>query len=73
MAEPPTHRGVISGKMVRRIDQPVLMDCSQGTAEPTSHPITVVPVIEDDSIVGFEVRCSCGASVIVECIYEENS
>jgi len=71
MAEPPAHRGVIPGNVVRRADQPVLVDSSQGATTPTSHPITVVPVIEEDSVVGFEVRCSCGASVIVECVYEE--
>lgn len=71
MAEPPANRGVIPGDSVRRADQSVLVDCSQGAAEPTTHPITVVPVIDGDSIVGFEVRCSCGAFVIVECIYEE--
>lgn len=70
MAEPPAHRGVIPGNVVRRADQPVLVDSSQG-AEATNHPITVVPVLDGDSIVGFEVRCSCGACVIVECIYEE--
>ena len=71
MAEPPAHRGVIPGNVVHRADQPVLVDSSQGEAQPTNHPITVVPVLDGDSIVGFEVRCSCGASVIVECIYEE--
>jgi hypothetical protein len=70
MAEPPTPRGVISGKVVRRAEQSVLVDCGQGSAA-ANHPITVVPVIDGNDIVGFEVRCSCGASVIVECIYEE--
>ncbi len=70
-AEPPSNRGVISGKTVRRSDQPVLVDCGQSAAEAAAQPITVAPVIDGEDIVGFEVRCSCGASVIVECIYEE--
>lgn len=71
MAEPPARRGVIPGNVVRRADQPVLVDCNQGAAKSGSHPITVVPVIDGKDIAGFEVRCSCGASVIVECVYEE--
>ncbi|MHC4515816.1 MAG: hypothetical protein ACYTGW_09185 [Planctomycetota bacterium] len=72
MAEPPARRGVIPGNVVRRANQPVLVACSQGEQGPTKHPISVVPVIDGDTVVGFEVRCSCGASVVVECIYEEN-
>ena len=72
MAEPPARRGVIPGNVVHRADQPVLVDCSHGEQGPTRQPISVVPVVDGNTVVGFEVRCSCGASVIVECIYEEN-
>ena len=65
-------RGVIPAKVVRRTAQPVLVDCSSQSEGATQHPISVVPILEGDSIAGFEVRCSCGASVIVECVYEEN-
>ncbi len=72
MAEPPAPRGVIPGNAVRRADQPVLVDCGQGAGESKGHPISVIPLIDGSTIAGFEVRCSCGASVIVECVYEEN-
>ncbi len=72
MVDPSTHRGVIPGDAVHRADQPVLVDCGHGADESKGNPISVVPLIDGSTVVGFEVRCSCGAFVIVECIYGEN-
>lgn len=73
MAEAPEPRGIIPGHTVHRANHHVLVDSGQGAAQAGTQPITVVPIIEANDIVGFEVRCSCGAFVIVECIYEEES
>ena len=71
MGDPSRARGVIPGNVVRRAAHPVLVDTNHGSDAPQGHPISVVPVLDGNTIVGFEVRCSCGASVIVECLYEE--
>jgi hypothetical protein len=33
----------------------------------------VVPLLDGDRLAGFEVRCGCGASAVVECVYAEES
>ena len=81
MAEPPSGRGVIPGDQVHRAAQPVLVENvhrgggggneTDGTSGTSTQTLTVVPVIDNDDIVGFEVRCACGANVMVECIYDE--
>jgi hypothetical protein len=48
----------------------VLIEC-QKTAEGQVGAIAVVPLAEGDVVHGFEVRCQCGAGVIVECVYAE--
>ncbi len=59
---------VIQRTAVRRIPQPVMIDC--GTAEGGA-PIVVVPLMDGDRVAGLEIRCGCGASTLVECVYEE--
>lgn len=59
-------RGVIRRDSVRVVAQPALVDCSskQGAS------ITVIPLIDGDVVAGFEVRCSCGQSTLIECVYQ---
>ncbi len=71
MAEPSASRGVIPADAVRASAHPVLVGCGQSGEGPGQKPISVVPVLDGNTVAGFEVRCHCGASVIVECIYEE--
>jgi hypothetical protein len=61
-------RGVIPAHAVKRVEHPVLVDCG---AEPGKTAISVVPILDGGRVAGFEVRCRCGATVIVECVYEE--
>ena len=61
---------VIPASRVQAGTAPVLVDCHAG-ADGKLNTIAVVPLTEGGSIHGFEVRCQCGSSVIVECVYEE--
>lgn len=60
-------RGVLARDSVRVVAQPALVDCS-GTEG--ARTLTVVPLMDGDRIAGLEVRCSCGASTLIECVYE---
>jgi hypothetical protein len=60
-------RGVIPRDAVRRITQPVMVDCA--SAGHGVGPIVVVPLLDGDRIAGLEIRCGCGASAVVECVY----
>ncbi|HLU39283.1 MAG TPA: hypothetical protein VK081_07845 [Planctomycetota bacterium] len=64
-----THRGVIRAHAVRRIDQPAFV--ADGCTP--SGGMTVVPIVEHGRVAGIEVRCRCGESVLIECVYEEQT
>ena len=67
MSESEPVRGVIPAHAVKRVAQAVMVECGgAGDAD----ALAVVPLLEDQRIVGFEVRCACGRGVIVECVYE---
>jgi hypothetical protein len=70
MIDQTPHGRIIPAKSVQHSDAPVLVDC-QTTADGRLNTIAVVPLAEAGAILGFEVRCQCGAEVIVECVYEE--
>ncbi|MCC6673534.1 MAG: hypothetical protein IT458_20920 [Planctomycetes bacterium] len=70
MNESANARGVIPAQAVRRVQQAVLLEC--GGAEAAGQAISVVPLLEGQRIRGFQVRCRCGSSVVVECVYPEN-
>ena len=61
--------GVIKAGHVRRIAQPALLDCAQASGD--GRALTVIPMMDGDRVAGLEVKCCCGASVVVECVYEE--
>lgn len=64
-------RGVIPRDAVRRLTQPVMVDCASTGAGPGQGPIVVVPLLDGDRVAGLEVRCGCGASAVVECVYPQ--
>jgi len=67
MTESPSHPSVIRRDSVRLSARPALVDCAAGgTGKGT---IAVVPLLDGDRIAGFEIRCGCGASAVVECVY----
>lgn len=61
---------VIPARQVRQVDAPVLVECTSGP-DRRNDTITVIPLAEGGAIQGFEVRCQCGATVVVECVYDE--
>ena len=65
-------RGVIRRDQVRLLAQPAMVECS---AAPDGATMTVVPLMDGDRVAGLEVRCACGASTLIECVYDpqENS
>ena len=66
MTEPPSSSGVIRRAAGRLASQPALLDCAAGGSQGT---IAVVPLLDGDRVAGFEIRCGCGASAVVECVY----
>ena len=49
------------------VPQQALIEC--GDAATGKGPLAVVPLLDGERIAGFEIRCGCGASAIVECVY----
>ncbi len=65
--------GVIRRDAVRYVKQPALVDCHGSATDHGASPIAVVPLLDGDRIAGFEIRCGCGASAVVECVYGKES
>ena len=61
-------RGVLRRDNIRVVEQPALVECGHDTAS-SSGSITVVPLMDGNRLSGFDVRCGCGSSAIVECVY----
>ncbi|MFM1871825.1 MAG: hypothetical protein RL398_1247 [Planctomycetota bacterium] len=61
-------RGVIRRDAVRIVRQPAQVGCADAnhTGKGT---IAVVPLLDGDRLAGFEIRCGCGSTAVVECIY----
>lgn len=71
MTDSPTRPGVIRKDAVRLVPQAALVDCSSAAAG--AGPLAVVPLMDGDRVAGFEIRCGCGASAVVECVYPTES
>jgi len=69
---PGTKNNVIRRDSVRVVAQPAMLDCGTVTDGQQATPMAIVPLLDGDRVAGFEVRCGCGASAIVECVYEDN-
>jgi hypothetical protein len=67
------NKQVIQSSAVRRIDQPVLVECANTGSKGASSTIVVVPLVDGDRLAGLEIRCGCGAAAVVECVYEEKT
>lgn len=69
MSEQPEQHGVLRAESVRKVTHRAWV------TEGHSHGggMTVVPIVEDGRVAGIEVRCRCGESILIECVYEEAS
>lgn len=68
-ATPPNvSRGVLRREAVRMVPQPAQVGCADHSA-PGSGAIAVVPLMDGDRIIGFQIRCGCGSTAVVECMY----
>ena len=70
MAETNSNKRVIRARDVHSVRAPVLVESHQ-SADGHTDTIAIVPLADGNEIKGFEVRCQCGASVVIECVYEE--
>jgi hypothetical protein len=73
---PATHNpkpGVIRRDAVRIVAQPAMVDCGSVADGKHSHALTVLPLLDGERIAGFEVRCGCGATTVIECVYAEEN
>lgn len=68
-ASAPRPQGVIRRDAVRLVSQPAVVDCPGGG--PDEGALTVVPLMDGDRVAGLEIRCGCGRSTLVECVYRE--
>ena len=71
MAETPHPQGVIRRDTVKLVRQPAMVEV--GSVAAGQGPIAVVPLLDGDRIAGFEIRCGCGATAVVECVYPTES
>lgn len=60
----------IPADQVVRIAQPALVATG---ADEGVETITVIPLVDGDAVAGLEVRCRCGAHVVVDCVYDDNA
>lgn len=64
----PKAGGVLRAGAVRHVPHAAWVTEGGATAAGT---MTVVPIIADGRVAGIEVKCRCGESVLIECVYED--
>jgi len=62
------NKGFLRRDSVRVLRQAALVECGHD-ANQVGTSITVVPLLDDDRVMGFEIRCGCGSTAVVECVY----
>jgi len=73
MTRPNQQPDVIRREAVRLVRAPAMVDCGSSAAGQPNHPIAVVPLLDGDRIAGFEIRCGCGSTAVVECVYAKEA
>ena len=58
----------IPASRVVRVENPAIV--ASGPRDGTGS-ITVIPLVDGIDIAGLEIRCRCGAHVVVDCVYDE--
>ncbi len=73
MTSATSRSGVIRRDAVRLVAQPAFVDCTSNGHDPAARPLAVVPLLDGDRVAGFEIRCGCGATAVVECVYAKDT
>lgn len=73
MNEAKRRQGVIHRDDVRMVSHAAMIDCGSAPDGHATGTITVVPLLDGDRIAGFEIRCGCGTSAVVECVYKNEA
>ena len=63
--------GILRRDSFRLSEQPAVIDCADATHDKGA--ITVVPLMDGDRVAGLEIRCNCGSSTLVECVYPQET
>ena len=71
MSEANERKSIIPANAVDRVASSVLVDCGDAL-KGHADTMTLIPLMDGDRVEGFEVRCQCGAAVLVDCLYEED-
>ena len=69
----PRAPSILRRDAVRLDSLAALVECSSAGAGRPAHTLAVVPLLDGDRLAGFEVRCGCGSSAVVECVYAEET
>lgn len=67
----PRPPGILRRDAIRLASQAAMVECGAATAGRPAHTLAVVPLLDGDRLAGFEVRCGCGSTAVVECVYAE--
>ncbi len=73
MSELRDNPGVIRRDAVRLGAQPTQIDCGSDAKGNVTGTLAVVPLLDGERVAGFEIRCGCGATAVVECVYEKEA
>jgi hypothetical protein len=71
MERPHSTEAVIPRAAVRLAPQAAQIDCTSRAHAPGTGTLVVVPLVDGPRVAGLQIRCSCGATAVIECIYEE--
>jgi hypothetical protein len=58
---------------VRLAPQAAMVECGPAGIGKPAHTLAIVPLLDGDRLAGIEVRCGCGATAVVECVYAEET
>ena len=50
-----------------------MVECGPAGIGKPAHTLAIVPLLDGDRLAGIEVRCGCGATAVVECVYAEET
>lgn len=58
---------------MRVLESPVLVNHAGHASGEAHGGLSVAPYVEDGRIARIEIRCACGQSVTLECVYDDDA